>query len=144
MYPVEELVDDAWVSREAQAFEQGDQGPERDDVGEEPGRRIIRRPREPTAKEREEHEELHEPYRAWCRACVSGRGRVEYHYSRDHSDDAVPVVSVDYGYLSKRVQEGEEISGAKDVENDEDGVKCSPILCGISSVDRWRIGVYAL
>lgn len=84
---------------------------------------------------------LHEPYRAWCQACVSGRGRVEYHYSRDHSDDAVAIVSIDYGYLSKRVQEGEELSGDKDGENDEDGNKCSPILCGISSVDRWRLGI---
>jgi len=105
MYPVED-ASESWVARAAQGSEQVVQGDELEDVAEEPGRRIVRRPREPTAAEREDHEFLHEPYRAWCRACVSGRGRVEYHYSRDHSDDAVPIVSIDYGYLSKRVQEG--------------------------------------
>ena len=51
MYPVEEIGDGAWVSREAQAFKQGQQGAEVQDVGEEAGRRIVRHPREPTAKE---------------------------------------------------------------------------------------------
>ena len=36
---------------------------------------IKKAPNEPTKEEREAHEILHEPYRAWCRACVAGRGR---------------------------------------------------------------------
>ena len=44
------------------------------EVAEQPHRITLRRPEEPTMRERLEHEELHEPYRAWCPACVGGRG----------------------------------------------------------------------
>lgn len=48
---------------------------------------------------------------------------------------------LDYRYLSKRLQEGAEVSGETDGQVDEEGEKCSPSLCGISSVARWRVGV---
>jgi len=80
---------------EAQNIEQQVQGHELEDVAEDPGRKIARRPREPTEQEPEEHEESSE---------VSGRGQVERHCSRNYNEDAIPSVSIDYG---KRVPERE-------------------------------------
>ena len=130
--PIDE-VDTAWVAGEAQELPEPVGDSVMADEAAEAGRRITRRPKELTTAERLAHEELHEPYRDWCRACVAGRGRVEYHRTRDHSEDSVPVLAIDYGYLSKRVQEGDETAGQADSEFDENGVRCSPILCGISS-----------
>ena len=77
-----------------------------------------RRPDEPTAKEREDHEKLHEPYRAWCIPCVAGRGRADPHRSHDHSEDVLPLIGFDYGYLGEK----------------KDG---NPILFGRDSKQRW-------
>ena len=52
-----------------------------DDEGdEEYGERKPKRkvdPKEPTQREREEHEVTFMPYRNWCRQCVRGRGKEE-------------------------------------------------------------------
>ncbi|CAK0851548.1 unnamed protein product, partial [Prorocentrum cordatum] len=49
------------------------------------------------------HEEvLHEPYRARCRECVSGRGLSTGHQTKDHQESALAVVGIDYGYLGER------------------------------------------
>ena len=51
-----------------------------DENNEEYGERKPKRradPREPTQREREEHEVTHMPYRNWCRHCVKGRGKEE-------------------------------------------------------------------
>ena len=48
--------------------------------------RMLRdRPSGPTRQKREEHCRTHEPYRAWCRACVAGRGRADPHHLRDEA-----------------------------------------------------------
>ena len=39
----------------------------------------IRAPRQPTEREREEHEVTHMPYKAWCDACVKGRAVAPHH-----------------------------------------------------------------
>ena len=64
-------------------------------------RKATRRPHEPTAQEKLDHDELHEPYRAWCPVCVAGRGRAEYSHKADRSEDAIPVFAWDYGYMKK-------------------------------------------
>ena len=76
--------------------------------GEKPRIRVKRAPEEPTAAEREDHAALHEPYRAWCRACVAGRGRADRHVTRGGEEKALPIVGVDYGYLNSRGDEDEE------------------------------------
>ena len=107
--------------------------------------KVMRRPREPTAEERAEHERLHEPYRDWCPACVAGRGRVEPHLTRDHGADAVPVLGFDYGYLSQRrppVAEGQVAEEWIDEpETSEEGQAASPLLCGRSRTDKWLVGL---
>ena len=40
----------------------------------------------PTPLEREEHCRTHEPYRAWCHACIAGRGRADLHAMRNGSE----------------------------------------------------------
>ena len=71
--------------------------------GERPNLRRQRAPAEPTAEEVIEHEEHHEPYRAWCPHCIAGRGRSDKHDQRDHQADALPVIGMDYGYLGKEL-----------------------------------------
>ena len=75
-------------------------------------------PIKPTLQEVLEHEKLHEPYRSWCRVCVAGRGQVIPHRSGEGS--ALPIVSLDYGYIVER-------------EN------ALPILAGKS--EKWYFGI---
>ena len=63
-------------------------------VGEEVAVKAARLPEEPTLQEKLDHEISHCPYRAWCRACVAGRGRAEPHSRINHSEDAVAKVSL--------------------------------------------------
>ena len=93
-------------------------GPAHEEVAEGPPVRPAREPAAPTAAERAAHEVLHEPYRAWCRECVSGRGLSAGHQMKDHQEAALAVVGVDYGFL-----------GAT-----EDS---SPLLIGKDSKQRW-------
>ena len=83
---------------------------------------LKRRPDEPTAKERADHEAFHEPYREWCIPCVQGRGRADAHRPQDHSEDVLPLIGFDYGYL------GEKMDG-------------NPIVCGRDSRHRWYYGL---
>ena len=67
--------------------------------------RPARDPAQPTAKERAEHEALHFPYRDWCPHCVRGRGVSSHHKMRkegpEEKGQRVPVIGMDYGFLSK-------------------------------------------
>ena len=70
--------------------------------GEEAQRaRPLRAPPVPTPQMVAEHEVTHIPYRAWCPACVAGRGRAYSHHHEGH-ESAVPVVSADYLYFSEK------------------------------------------
>ena len=53
-------------------------------------------PGEPSERERLLHEATHLPYRNWCKYCLIGRARSHPHASVDHSEDTIPVVSMDY------------------------------------------------
>ena len=64
----------------------------------------------PSKEDRDNHSGTgHAVYRAWCGPCVQGRGRCQPHRSSDHSADAYPVLSFDYGFLGSR-DEGDGIS----------------------------------
>ena len=63
--------------------------------------RALRRPGEPSKKEREEHRALHLPYRSWCRECVFGKGNHDQHRTGledDKLDKEIPTVSMDYAF----------------------------------------------
>ena len=54
----------------------------------------------PSREERQNHEAVgHVPYRAWRRACVAGRGRSDAHRPTKETEQAVPTIGLDYGYL---------------------------------------------
>eukprot|EP00971_Amphidinium_carterae_P235442 4672392-Amphidinium_carterae.1 len=68
-------------------------------------RDLLERPRstpmEPSRKEREVHEaNAHIPYRAWCAACIAGRGRADAHERSRPPDTS--TVGLDYAYLEPR------------------------------------------
>ena len=74
--------------------------------GEERAPPMLRnRPIGPTPLEREQHCRTHEPHRAWCHVCIAGRGCADPHASRNASENGLPVVGVDCGYLWSRSAE---------------------------------------
>ena len=89
----------------------------------EAGQMLVRRkPHEPTQRERDEHEALHEPYTSWCKFCVGGRGISDKHAVKDTDESALAKVGFDYGYLAVK----------------EDG---TPIVCGKDSKHRWFFAI---
>ena len=96
-------------------------------VEEQPVVCAARRPTDPTAEEKDEHEVSHTPYRAWCRACVAGIGRSECHRRVDHSEDSVPRVCVDYMYLSSKGGQ----SGNSEVGQGQSDESASPIWVAV-------------
>ena len=52
----------------------------------------------------------HTPYRSWCRWCVGGRGIGEQHKPR-HSQHDIPVIGIDYFYLTGSGLQGVEDMG---------------------------------
>ena len=86
---------------------------------EELGRTLVpRAPSKPTERELEEHFATgHATFRSWCRYCVQAKA-AENPHSRtpfEQEPDAVPTLSIDYGYMG------------------EDDGKCMPILVMKSS-----------
>ena len=71
-------------------------------LGETP--RVRPDPEKPTARERQEHDITHYPYRSWCRHCQRGRGASRPHRARsdadrDFSKGRVPTISLDHCFL---------------------------------------------
>ena len=55
----------------------------------------------PSQDEIDAHEIDHIPYRPWCRHCVEGFGR-EDHHSAHEEKRWLPVIAMDYLFVSKR------------------------------------------
>ena len=58
-------------------------------------------PTRPTQEEYDSHQLNHWPYREWCPFCVKGRGMSNKHQSRKGEASTVPVVSMDYMFMSE-------------------------------------------
>ena len=56
----------------------------------------------PSMKEKEEHFVSHFPFRAWCEHCVRGKAKAMKHVRVDHSEEQVPVISVDYCFMNSK------------------------------------------
>ena len=81
-----------------------DQAIQEEEDGEVEGEqsaRIVKSPGTPSAKERQEHEVNHWPYRSWCDHCVKGRALGQPHRTvkGDYAESSVARVLMDYGYL---------------------------------------------
>ena len=86
-YEPTELGEDEEAEMEGAGMEEGDAGS------------AMVFPCGPTAKMVADHNVSHLPFRAWCMACVRGRGRACGHRTVNNEDDALPTVSVDYGFF---------------------------------------------
>ena len=62
-------------------------------------------PKDPTKKQREEHERTHLPYRSWCEDCVRARARNAPHHKQKAEDPLeeikVPRIHMDYFFMSR-------------------------------------------
>ena len=56
----------------------------------------------PSMKEKEERFVSHFPCRAWCEHCVRGKAKAMKHVRVDHSEEQVPVISVDYCFMNSK------------------------------------------
>ena len=68
--------------------------------------RVRMNPKNPTGREKQEHEDSgHAVYRSWCAACVEGRGvggqhRIEL-LEEEERERTTPIVAFDYGFLTQ-------------------------------------------
>jgi hypothetical protein len=63
--------------------------------------RVARDPKLPTSEQIEEHNCTHLPFRDWCPFCIMGRGRGDQHKRAQGHESNVPVVGVDYFFITK-------------------------------------------
>ena len=73
--------------------------------------RALRRPGEPSKRERDEHRVLHLPYRSWCKECLYGKGNHDQHRTgveEDKLDKDIPTVSMDYAFMGDDTVPAEE------------------------------------
>ena len=69
----------------------------------------MRKPDEPTAKEKAMHDVSHVPYRSWCLDCVRGRGVESPHRANEQRDeDTTTLVSSDYGFMKDDEGQGQQ------------------------------------
>ena len=63
--------------------------------------KVARDPKLPTPEQIEEHNCTHLPFRDWCSFCIMGRGRGSQHKRNQGHQSSVPVVGVDYFFITK-------------------------------------------
>ena len=81
--------------------------------------RTISNPRQPSKKEREEHEATHAQYRTWCIACVRGRGiAMKHHRSTGARSDEgkLHTFVMDHCFPSQGSQQGITVLVIKEVK----------------------------
>ena len=69
---------------------------------EPPLAKVLRKPYQPTQEEIDSHLPNHLPYRSWCRACVAGRGKNDWHRELELEDKAVAEIVCDYCFMGKK------------------------------------------
>ena len=71
--------------------------------------KTIQVDKRPSKEEVERHNVTHLPYRSWCRHCVRGKAKRRAHRKRMRKErGGVPVISLDYAWLSGKKDEGDE------------------------------------
>ena len=83
-----------------------------DDPGSEETKsvKMKKTPRQPSQREREEHERTHLPFRDWCTHCIKAKSRNDPHKretdemkSEELRDEAISTVSFDYSYFNDKL-----------------------------------------
>ena len=90
----------------------GDMRAGADDPGSEETKsvKMKKTPRQPSQREREEHERTHLPFRDWCTHCIKAKSRNDPHKretdemkSEELRDEAISTVSFDYSYFNDKL-----------------------------------------
>lgn len=100
-----------------------------DVVGKIP--KLRKAPREPSAQERRDHEQLHLPYRSWCRWCVKARGASHPHVKQAEVNHGMAGINLDYWFM--RNEAGEDKATVLTLKDDE-----SKAYCGYVCVKKGR------
>ena len=83
-----------------------------DDPGSEETKsvKMKKTPRQPSQREREEHERTHLPFRDWCTHCIKAKSRNDPHKreidvmkDEELRDNAITTVSFDYSYFNDKL-----------------------------------------
>ena len=69
--------------------------------------KVAALPKPPKAEEVEIHNATHLPFRSWCPHCVRGKAKAHPHHRAKRKGE-VPVVSIDYMFMSQKQGVGEE------------------------------------
>ena len=79
-----------------------------EDEGASP--RPMTAPLRPTRAMIESHEVAHLPFRSWCSACVRARAQAQAHWAQTRmpEEQAIPLISIDYGFFGAPPAEGSE------------------------------------
>ena len=48
------------------------------------------------------------PFRSWCPFCIKGRAGAAWHRKREEASGNVPVISIDYAFMGRGMEEDEE------------------------------------
>ena len=91
--------------------------------------RVSMNPKNPTSREKQEHEDSgHAVYRSWCAACVEGRGvggqhRIEL-LEEEERERTNPIVAFDYGFLKQENSDTFPIVISRDSRYGQAGATC--------------------
>ena len=61
----------------------------------------FRREYRPSPEEVKEHELTHLPFRIWCKHCIFGKAKSDFHMNQGESKHEVPKVSWDYMFMNE-------------------------------------------
>ena len=91
--------------------------------------RVTMNPKNPTSREKQEHEDSgHAVHRSWCAACVEGRGvggqhRIEL-LDEEERERTTPIVAFDFGFLTQENADTIPILICRDCRYGQTGVTC--------------------
>ena len=108
---VDQVQDDEALNERLVAPAEGEQGEEcieipvgedaTEDLEEIQPLRRAHDPTLPTPVKVEDHRRSHLPYRAWCKFCVMGRGLGELHCQQCNAEPTIPIVVLDYFFITE-------------------------------------------
>ena len=105
-----ETAEDEGRGTEAEMIDEGSEQQDEEEEAENEGEAMRvplgkKSPKDPTLRQREEHERTHLPYRNWCEDCVRSRARNAPHHKRALEDPLeevkVPRIHMDYFFMSR-------------------------------------------
>ena len=114
-----ESEDDMKISHAAGKADYDEVAIQTDDIragAEDPGSeetkavKMKKTPKQPSQREREEHERTHLPFQDWCTPCIKAKSRNDPHKretdvmkDEEFRDDAISTVSFDYSYFNGKL-----------------------------------------